>query len=101
MHNKFWILRIVVTMIALHCSSTVQAEHALAVTPTLTGHVHVQSWKTLRDKLVLKQDMDFSCGAASLATILRECYGVPVTERDLLLALDNGAMRSSFEGRCH
>jgi len=75
----------------------VHAEHAVVITPTLAVHVPVQSWKTLRDKQVIKQDKDFSCGAASLATILREFYGVPVTERDLLLALDNGDMRSSFE----
>ncbi|WP_225984565.1 C39 family peptidase [Noviherbaspirillum aerium] len=97
MQNKFWTLRIAIAMVALYYGSIVQAEHAVVIAPTLAGHVPVQSWKTLRDKQVIKQDKDFSCGAASLATILKEFYDIPVTERDLLLALDNEEMCSSFE----
>jgi predicted double-glycine peptidase len=61
------------------------------------GTVLVKSWKDFRDRRVVKQDKDYSCGSASLATILREYYGVPVTENDLLIAMDKGEMRASFE----
>ena len=46
------------------------AEGAIVITPTLAGTVAVESWKTLRDRRVVKQDLDYSCGAASLATLL-------------------------------
>ena len=61
------------------------------------GAVSVKSWKTLRDERVIKQDLDYSCGAASLATILNEFYGQEVTEKDLLEAMDKGEMRASFD----
>lgn len=39
----------------------------------------IQSWKTLRDKNIVKQDLDYSCSAASLATLLTEFYGQSIT----------------------
>jgi hypothetical protein len=59
--------------------------------------VPIQSWKTLRDSRIVKQELDYSCGAASLATLLNEFYGQSVTEEALLKAMDNGNMRASFE----
>jgi len=61
------------------------------------GHVRIQSWKTLRDKNIVKQDKDFSCGGASLATLLNEFYGQNVTEEALLKVMDKGDLRASFE----
>ena len=57
----------------------------------------IQSWKTLRDARVVKQDLDYSCSAASLATLLNEFYGQSVTEEALLKAMDKGDLRASFE----
>jgi len=65
--------------------------------PTLTGVVKVKSWKALRDERVVKQDLDYSCGAASLATVLNEHYGQAVTEEQLLAAMDTGDFMASFE----
>jgi len=48
--------------------------------PSLAGSVKVKSWKALRDERVVKQDLDYSCGAASLATVLNEYYGQPITD---------------------
>jgi len=59
--------------------------------------VPIQSWKTLRDKNIVKQDKDFSCGGASLATLLNEFYGQNVTEEALLKVMDKGDLRASFE----
>ncbi len=49
------------------------------------------SWRSIRDDRVAKQQLDYSCGAASVATILKEFYGLPVKERDVLERLtDDG-----------
>lgn len=72
-------------------------ESALLVTPTLIGHVSVKSWKTLRDAHVVKQDLDYSCGAASLATLLNEYYGQRVTEGEILKAMNKEDRRASFD----
>ena len=42
------------------------------------------SVKDLRDRNLIKQRYDFSCGAAALATVLRFGFGDPVTEVDIL-----------------
>jgi predicted double-glycine peptidase len=46
-----------------------------------------RSIKALRDQDLIKQRLDFSCGAAALATILRYGFGEAVTERDILIQL--------------
>jgi predicted double-glycine peptidase len=47
----------------------------------------VASMKDLRDKHLVKQRFDYSCGAAALATILGYGFGEKVTEREILLQL--------------
>lgn len=47
----------------------------------------IRSWQSLRDDRVVKQQLDYSCGAASLATILREFYSLDLTEADILARL--------------
>lgn len=42
----------------------------------------------MRDSRIVKQDLDYSCGAASLATILNEYYGLSFTESEILEAMD-------------
>jgi uncharacterized protein len=66
-------------------------------TPSLSGTLPVKSWKSLRDARIVKQDLDYSCSAASLATLLNEFYGQSVTEEALLKAMDKGNLRASFE----
>jgi uncharacterized protein len=44
----------------------------------------LQSMKDLRDTNVIKQQYDYSCGAAALATILRYGLGDNITERQVL-----------------
>ena len=65
--------------------------------PSLAGSIKVKSWKAFRDERVVKQDLDYSCGAASLATVLNEYYGQAVTEEQLLSAMDIGDLMASFE----
>ncbi|HGH6255161.1 TPA: C39 family peptidase [Neisseria meningitidis] len=65
--------------------------------PIAYGKVKIQSWKTRRDFNIVKQDLDFSCGAASVATLLNNFYGQTLTEEDVLKKLDKEQMPASFE----
>lgn len=73
------------------------AEGAWLNMQSLAVHVPVKSWKTLRDARIVKQDLDYSCGAASLATLLNAHYRQNVTEQAILKAIDKGEGRASFE----
>lgn len=46
------------------------------------------SWTELRDRGVIKQTLDASCGAASLASLLTYYYQVPVQEIHIIALLD-------------
>ncbi len=50
-------------------------------------NVPLRSMKDLRDQNLIKQRLDYSCGAAALATILRYGFGDEVTEREILVDL--------------
>ncbi len=43
------------------------------------------SWKSLRFEDIVRQQADFSCGAAAMATILNYAYGFETTERQVLV----------------
>lgn len=81
---------------ALDASLPQQPEGVLLITHSVHGIIPIQSWKTLRDARIVKQDLDYSCSAASLATLLNEFYGQSVTEEALLKAMDKGDLRASF-----
>ncbi len=44
----------------------------------------LQSWKAIREKGIVMQSYDFSCGSAALATLMRYYFQDDVTERDVL-----------------
>jgi predicted double-glycine peptidase len=48
----------------------------------------VWSWTDIRDRNVVKQNRDYSCGAASLCTLLQYYWGDKVTEQKVLNTLD-------------
>ena len=59
--------------------------------PSISYADNVRSWRSLRDDRVVKQQLDYSCGAASVATILREFYSLDLGEADVLSRLtDDG-----------
>ncbi len=85
--------KIVITcLLGVHVGIATATE-ALISTATLKGAVAVTSWKELRDANVVKQDLDYSCGAASVATIMNGFYNITVTEATLLetMAKDGAA----------
>ncbi len=82
-------------------STTSQADNLLLSEGRISGSIPVKSWKTLRDARVVKQDLDYSCGAASIATVLTEYYQRPTTEKEvlkLLVQLTGKQGRASFAG---
>lgn len=86
-------------VLSLGFAHGVQAQMSTAMVKTHSGvlQVPVKNWKILRDAQVVKQDLDYSCGAASLATLLNNFYGQDLTEEALLKAMDKGDGRASFD----
>lgn len=72
--------------------------HAAGIldTPTVLGPLPITSWKARRDQAIVKQGFDYSCGAATLATILH-LYGNQATELQLLQAMNIQDWMTSFE----
>ena len=51
----------------------------------------IGSWRELRDRNVVRQQLDYSCGAAALATLIRYYFGEDISE-DRILAGILGSM---------
>lgn len=47
----------------------------------------VASFRERRDRAVVKQERDYSCGAAAFATLLRHGFGEAITEEEILRAV--------------
>ncbi|MGU7771951.1 C39 family peptidase [Burkholderia sp. MR1-5-21] len=72
-------------MAALACvlsGPAAQADEMTVVDPAGAGYtMQVTSLKEARFKRTIKQQYDFSCGSAAVATLLTYHYGYPVTEQ--------------------
>ncbi len=77
------------------CSLDVAPADTLLTDPLLPGSASIRTWKDLRDDDVVKQDLDDSCGAASLATILNSFYRVEVSEQDIVERLIDSGVNGS------
>ena len=47
----------------------------------------VMSWRDIPFRTIVRQQYDYSCGSAALATLLRFHYGRPVTEAEIFKAM--------------
>ena len=74
-------MKIILIALTFLCSHNCIADYFLH---TPKHPIQVQSWKQLRDQGIEKQDLDYSCGSAAVATILRYYYGMDVYEKDIL-----------------
>lgn len=83
--------------VAVSLSGLLNAAPMFNDNPVVYGKIKVKSWKESRDFNIVKQDLDFSCGAASVATLLNNFYGKRLTEEEVLKKLDKEQMRASFE----
>ncbi|KAF0203001.1 MAG: bacteriocin resistance [Gallionellaceae bacterium] len=88
------ILLLLIELLLVYGSASAHA--AQLTTLSVRGEVTVQSWKALRDAHVVKQDSDYSCGAASLATLLNEFYGLSLTEEQILKDMNKPDMMANF-----
>ena len=61
-----------------------------------TQNITIQSWKERKDSNVIKQDLDYSCGASSLATILTYFYQKPTSESQILDDMALSDVMASF-----
>lgn len=59
-------------------------------------NINIQSWKSIRNSQIVKQDFDFSCGAASIATLLNGYFYQDITEKEVLSLINNGNVMASF-----
>lgn len=86
-----------ILFVSLLPASSLNAAPVFNDNPIAYGKASVQSWKARRDFDIVKQDLDYSCGAASVATLLNNFYGQKLTEEEVLKKLDKEQMRASFE----
>nr|WP_233171150.1 C39 family peptidase [Herbaspirillum sp. ASV7] len=90
-------VRVACILATLGVASDACADFAMIMAPANFSPLPVRSWKSLRDHRIVKQDLDYSCGSASLATLLNGFYGESFKEQDFLKAMDNGNKKASFE----
>jgi predicted double-glycine peptidase len=73
----------------LQACATPGAPASLSATTIRGGMVRgvapVVSWRELRDRNVVRQGFDYSCGAAALATLMRYYFGDDVSEEAILV----------------
>lgn len=67
----------------------------------LAGVVHasvpVKSLKELKYRGVVRQQYDFSCGSAAVATLLTHHYAQPISEKDVFLAMYTRGNRAAIQ----
>lgn len=79
---------LVSTMLVLSgCSSDLLLTNAGYI--VVTGSGKVKSWKALNEQNVIMQRYDYSCGVASLATLMRYYFREDLTEQSLLKEINN------------
>lgn len=63
------------------------------------AHVERHTVKELRDQYVIKQQLDYSCGAAALATLMVHYYGEHTSEKEILELLNTRLATMTKEER--
>jgi predicted double-glycine peptidase len=91
------ILRSVVLLVTLSLALGVPQTHAWMEAGSIRGPLPLIPWKELRDRELSKQRLDFSCGAAALATLLNHYYGMPTNEATVLSLLHTRDAAASFK----
>jgi len=74
-------------ILAAGCGSVGTAAPSVDIGGGTRVFLPMQSFKDLRDRHVVKQAFDYSCGAAALATLLTYGLGDPVSEREVVVEI--------------
>lgn len=76
---------------------------ASIITATLMGQSAIAqprstkaSWQQIKNQHIIKQDKDYSCGSASVATILTYFYNKPTTEQHVIDNIGHQNQMASF-----
>ena len=71
---------------------------SVEITPAagLSATVPVKSIKELKYRAVIRQQFDFSCGSAAVATLLTHHYATPVGEKEVFLAMYQKGNRAAI-----
>lgn len=88
MIKKYWLLSLLFLNQSIYAQSIDFSYHRQSL--------KIQSWKELRDDSIVKQDLDYSCGAASVATLLNNFFYQNTTEEQILNIIDKGDLKASF-----
>lgn len=75
---------------AISLASALAASSNASANTTQTVSNSIKTMVDFRDENLVRQQQDFSCGAAALATILRYGLGDPVTEQQIVADLFDG-----------
>ena len=59
----------------------------------------VLTWNEIKYQNVIMQEKDYSCGAASVATVLKYFWGKDVSEADVLIALERSLKPQALKDR--
>jgi len=76
------------------------AQSSVLITPDVRLETRVKTFNYLKTERVILQSLDYSCGAAALATLLTYEIGFPVTEADVIagmVATLDGSAQSNRE----
>lgn len=94
-------LVVAVVLLLGTCTATTQAQVSYAPVRDAPRNfqVHVKSWTAFRDQNVVKQQRDYSCGAAAVATLCRYYWGDNVTEAQVLRIVEGSLTREELQER--
>ena len=97
------ILPVIAALLVAGCASPQPEKHAgnflIRVSSRVRAEVPVRSWVEIQRQNVVMQGLDYSCGAAALATIMNYYFGEPVKEIDLLNDIIEALSDAEFEDR--
>jgi len=78
------------------CLDSMANEEAMIPINMEVYGVSVKNWKDIRDNNIVKQNKDYSCGAASIATLLTMYYRRSTTEGEILQLLEKVARQEGL-----
>jgi uncharacterized protein len=78
--------RLILTLICMALGASAQSAD-LSIAGSSSYDVPVHSMKALRYRSITRQQYDFSCGSAALATLLTYHYGYPISETTAFQAM--------------
>src|SRR5690242_3410453 len=92
------LLAFLLSLLSLVSAQVARAEF-IEITPATGINVSIplKSVKELKYRGVIRQQYDFSCGSAAVATLLTYHYAAPATEKDVFMAMFERGNRAAIQ----